>query len=85
MILAGFETSSSLIANACYLLSHPNNTAVQDAANAECDSLEKHASAEQILALPYLDAVIVEALRLMPPAHVTAREAQKDLTVGGEV
>lgn len=83
MMLAGFETSSSTIANACYLLSHPDNKAALNALTSEVDNLGKHADPEQILSLPYLDAAVKETLRLMPPAHVTAREASRDMFVGG--
>ena len=83
MMLAGYETSSSTIANACYLLSHPDNKAALSALTSEVDSLDKHADPEQILSLTYLDAAVKETLRLMPPAHVTAREASRDMMVGG--
>ena len=83
MMLAGYETSSSTIANACYLLSHPDNRAALIALRAEVDSLEEPAASEQILNLTLLDAAVKETLRLMPPAHVTAREAPKAMSVGG--
>ena len=83
MMLAGFETSSSTIANACYLLSHPDNKAALTALTNEIDSLGEQAKPGQILSLPYLDAVVKETLRLLPPAHVTAREAPRDMQVGG--
>ena len=83
MMLAGFETSSSTVANACYLLSHPDNQAALSDLRKEVSSLDKHADPEQILSLTYLDAAVKETLRLMPPAHVTAREASRDMVVGG--
>ena len=83
MLLAGFETSSSTIANTCYLLSHPTNQAAQARLRSEIDASESDATSEQVLALPFLDAAIKEALRILPPAHVTAREAPKEMIVGG--
>ena len=32
--------------------------------------------------LPYLDAVFKESLRLLPPGHITARQATEDLMLG---
>lgn len=83
MMLAGFETSSSMIANACYLLSQPHNKAVLDCLQSEIRVLDPSPTPEQILALPFLDAVLKETLRILPPAHVTAREAPKEMIVGG--
>lgn len=34
--------------------------------------------------LPYMDAVLKETLRLFPPAHTLTREAERDMTIGGE-
>ena len=84
MLLAGYETTSSTIGNACYLLSHPQNKAALDSLMAEVDSLDLSADIKEVLGLPYLEAVIKETLRVMPPAHVTAREASREMEIGGE-
>lgn len=88
MVLAGTETSSSTIANACHLLAHPHNRAAQAQLLAEIEAARTAeygvgVSPEAVLQLPYLDAVVKETLRVLPPAHVTAREAPRDMNVGG--
>jgi cytochrome P450 len=86
MILAGTETSSSTIANACHLLAHPQNRSAQARLVTEVDSLGAAvggAKPEAVVQLPYLDAVIKETLRVLPPAHVTAREAPRPMDIGG--
>lgn len=80
MVLAGYETSSSTLAFACYLLARPENRAMQltlakEVATAKAD----------IMTLPYLDAVVKETLRVLPPAHLTVRRAHRELDVGGTV
>lgn len=82
MLLAGYETTSSAIAFACHLLSRPSGYAAQKGLAVE---LLGHGIVftDDVLELPYLDAVVKEALRLLPPAHLTIREAAEDMRIGG--
>ena len=84
MLLAGYETSSSTIANASYLLSHPHTVSTLECLKAEVNGLCPEPDPGDVIRLPYLDAVLKETLRILPPAHVTAREAPKTMTVGGK-
>ena len=86
VLLAGFETTANTLAFACYLLARPCNAEKQAALAAEIDAYGRHQEPtfEDLDRLPYLDAVLKEALRLFPPAHSVIREADRDLDLAGE-
>lgn len=83
MIVAGHDTSTAAIAWALYLLGqHPDamqrvREEVGAALNGQPPTMEK------LPELPYLGAVIDEALRLYPPAHLGSRIAAQDLEFQG--
>ena len=83
MLLAGEDTTANSLAWTLYFLArHPE---VQARMGAEVDAaLGDHAleSFEQTRELPYLDAVINEAMRLKPVAPLNVVEANRDLTIG---
>ena len=69
--LAGFETSSTTLSLASYLLA--TNSEVQDRLIAEIDEIAPRAedlTYEAITKLTYLDWFICETLRVYPPAVV---------------
>jgi cytochrome P450 len=81
-LVAGHETTATALAWAFErILSHPEVYARLDAevqAAGGCG-----ATPERIVALPYLDAVIKEVMRLRPIIPVVARMLQKPTTIGG--
>ncbi|KAL0057357.1 hypothetical protein AAF712_016007 [Marasmius tenuissimus] len=74
---AGHETTSTSTTLAFYLLCmHPQ---IQSKLRAELASVPTDSpTMDQLNALPYLDAVIRETLRLLAPVQTTVREATRD-------
>ncbi|MFN6977189.1 MAG: cytochrome P450 [Gemmobacter sp.] len=85
-IVAGHETTALTLAWAFYLLAH--DAAAQDRARAEAQAVlgERAAAAADVPHLPYLRAVIDEALRLYPPAGFLSRTArERDVLCGTDI
>jgi len=83
LIAAGYETTSAAMAWAIHaLLTHPE---VRARAADEVRSIlgENPPGADDLAKLPYLRAVVSEALRLYPPAVVSARHVVRDFEFGG--
>ncbi|KAG9003792.1 hypothetical protein FRB93_010808 [Tulasnella sp. JGI-2019a] len=79
MLLAGHETTSSSITWLLYDLAKPENKHIQDRLRTELTTLSStEPSMEELNALPYLDAVIRENLRLNAVVSALIREADKD-------
>ena len=83
MFLAGHETTANVLSWTWYLLAH----------HAEIEA-RLHTEIDQVLAgraptaadaprLTYTERVVLEAMRLYPPAFVIGREALADFTLGG--
>jgi len=86
LLFGGYDTTSITLAYALYLLSkHPE---VEQRAVAEIQSVMGTGSSKKDLQdpddLPYTKAVIMETLRLYPPAPVTTRNLEKDLVLHGK-
>jgi len=82
LFLAGHETTANALTWAFYLLSqHPECEA---RLHAELDTVNLETGDAMALfpQLPYTKQVISETLRLYPPAHLLARLALKDITLG---
>lgn len=81
---AGHETTATSVAWAVHLLTLPQNLHYQEALHKE---LSEHpgctSSAIALEALPLLNAICEETLRLYPPVTTTARKAIRDTTVAG--
>ncbi|KAI0360867.1 cytochrome P450 [Trametes cingulata] len=76
-LLAGHETTSTTGTWALYALS--KNPAIQRKLREELLSLDTETpSMDELMALPYLDAVVRETLRMYTPVVMLIREAQKD-------
>ncbi|KAH6919089.1 cytochrome P450 [Coprinopsis sp. MPI-PUGE-AT-0042] len=79
---AGMDTTSSALARLLCLLSERQD--VQDRLRAEIrEAKERHGRLDydQLMALPYLDAVCRETLRMYPPGPIAARYAKKDTII----
>ncbi|XP_069084097.1 thromboxane-A synthase [Pleurodeles waltl] len=84
-IIAGYETTRSLLSFTTYLLA--TNPECQEKLLREVDDLPDTQTLpdyETVQRLPYMDMVLSESLRMYPPAFRFAREAAKDCTVGGQ-
>jgi len=79
LIVAGSETTSSTVAFA--LLRLAQNQAIQKRLRSEIAALPPHPSASSLNALPYLDAVANEALRLYPALPQQDRVAVANTTL----
>jgi cytochrome P450 len=83
MLLAGHETTALTLMYIVQLLSaHPD---VRDRLRGEVDGVlgARAARAEDLERMPFLDAVIREALRLYPPAYAFGREVVEPFELGG--
>jgi len=83
LYLAGHETTALTLSWTWYLLAqHPE---VEERLVAEWSEVlrGRTPTAEDLLRLPYTDAVILEAMRLYPPVYLIGREATRDLELGG--
>ena len=75
MLLAGYETTASVITWGSYLLA--NHRHVCDAVARDIDAVagDRPLSREHLVRLPFLTAVIKETMRLYPPAWIIGRRA----------
>lgn len=83
MVVAGHETTALVITFSVMLLSdHPQ---VAEKLRAELDSVLKGRTPtlEDIAALPYTKAVVLETMRQYPPAYVIGRQATEPFALGG--
>jgi cytochrome P450 len=82
LLLAGHETSANALAWTFYLLDQ--NPAARDRLERELDETLAGAapSADRLARLPYLGAVVSEALRLYPPVWLLVRESVAPFTLG---
>ncbi|KAF7658147.1 hypothetical protein LDENG_00016610 [Lucifuga dentata] len=85
LLLAGVDTTSNTLTWAMYLLS--KNPQLQDTLYKEITTMvpvDRIPSAEEVTRMPYLRAVIKEALRMYPVVPVNARIiAERDVVIGG--
>lgn len=82
LMLAGHETTSNLLTWTLYLLSkYPEKEAKL---LEELKSFEKAIlNFEDLRKTPYLDAVIMESMRILPPVPLTSRETIEEDEIGG--
>jgi cytochrome P450 family 110 len=81
LLIAGHESTAHALAWALYCLhQHPERL---KALRAELNRLPPDAGAQEITALPYLDAVCEETLRLHPVVVQVTRVLRKPLSLGG--
>ena len=83
LFLAGHETTALVLAWASYLLAqHPE---AAERLHAELRSIlgDRPPGAADLPRLPYTEQVVLESMRLYPPAYVIGREAVADCEVHG--
>ncbi|MCO6415318.1 cytochrome P450 [Siccirubricoccus sp. KC 17139] len=83
LFLAGHETTASTMAWCWYLLSQDRRSADRLRAEARAVLGGRPAGFEDLPKLPFARAVVEETLRLYPPIPVLAREAQREVVLGG--
>lgn len=83
MLLAGHETTALALSFAVYLLSE--NPAASKRLREELETKigTRRLTLADVPALPYLDAVVRETLRLYPPAWVIGRQVAQPFELGG--
>ncbi|EJF59615.1 cytochrome P450 [Dichomitus squalens LYAD-421 SS1] len=82
-IVAGVDTTSNALSRILHLLSQ--NQDIQDQLRIELHAAQEHSGRdipyEELGALPYLDAVCRETLRLWAPVNLSNRQAKADITL----
>ncbi|TEB40171.1 cytochrome P450 [Coprinellus micaceus] len=84
LIFAAMDTTSNTLSRTLHLLAQ--NVVVQDKLREEIrDAYERcgggRLTYDDLISLPYLDAVCRETLRLHPPVHTVIREARQDVVL----
>ena len=86
ILVAGYDTTGSTLAYACYYLS--KNPDAQEKLRNEIEDVqadpEKDFTYEEIQQMHYLDAVISETLRMYTPAPNLQRVANRDYKLPGK-
>ena len=82
-ILAGMDTTSNALSRILHLLAqHPDVQAKVRAEIMEAQGSDRtDISYEDLVKLPYLDAVVRETLRLYAPVTITVRRAARDMVL----
>lgn len=83
LLFAGHETSSSGLSSFCMLVAQYPEVLEKLRAEQRGITLEGPLTAEHIKRMPYLDQVIKEVLRFMPPVGGGFRKATTECEVGG--
>jgi cytochrome P450 len=83
LLLAGHETTANTLAWTWYELGRHLDVARAVETEVAAAIGDRAATPEDLPKLPYTLSVIEEAMRLHPPAYVTAREAIRDVTIDG--
>ena len=83
LFLAGHETTASVLSWTLYLLATHPEVEARLLAELETVVANRLPAAADVPHLPYTEQVILEAMRLYPPAYVFGREALANCTIGG--
>jgi len=78
LFLAGHETTANALSWLLYLLANNPVTVTELKSEIQEQLGEKELSFESLMAMPLLNAVIMEAMRLYPPAWILDRVAKED-------
>ena len=83
LFLAGHETTALVLSWSWYLLATHPEAAARVAEEADRVLGERSATADDWPRLPFIEQVVLEAMRLYPPAFVMGREAIHACEIGG--
>jgi cytochrome P450 len=83
MLLAGHETTALALTYALYLLARHPDVAARLQAEVDGALAASPSDPMALCALPYLNAVTRETMRLFPPAYVIGREVIEPFAIGG--
>jgi cytochrome P450 len=83
LFLAGHETTALTLAWAWACLAQSPEAAVKLAAEVDAVVGDRLPTADDLPQLRYTEQVVIETLRLYPPAYVFGREALDDCEIGG--
>jgi cytochrome P450 len=83
LFVAGFETTAIALAWTFWLLAH--HAEIASCLRSELDAVlgGRLPTSEDLPKLKYLESVVLESLRLYPPAWVFARQTLEEIEVGG--
>jgi cytochrome P450 len=82
LALAGYTTTASVVAWACYLLATMPDVAAELQAEIASVAPDRPIALGDLPALPFLTAVIKETMRLYPPAWIIGRRALQHDRIG---
>jgi cytochrome P450 len=82
LALAGYTTTASVVAWACYLLAKRPDIAEEVRAEIGAATDDRPLTVGDLPALPFLTAVIKETMRLYPPAWIIGRRAVRRDRIG---
>jgi cytochrome P450 len=82
LLLAGHETTANVLTWTWYLLAH--NPAVEARLASELGDVldDRQPTVADLPRLVYTERVVLESMRLMPPAYTLGREAKEDCVIG---
>jgi cytochrome P450 len=83
LFLAGHETTALALSWTWYLLARHPDAEAKLAAEVRQVLGEREPAVEDCLRLKYTEMVVLESMRLYPPAYVIGREATADCVIGG--
>ncbi len=83
LFLAGHETTALVLTFALYLLAANPETQTRIGDEVERVCAGRAPALGDLEALTYTDGVVLESMRLYPPAWAIAREATRDVEIGG--
>lgn len=83
LFMAGHETTALALSWTFVLLSRSPDTWAKLGAEVDAVLAGRSAGAADLPALPYTESVVLESMRLYPPAWSIGREATEDVEIGG--
>jgi cytochrome P450 len=83
LFLAGHETTALVLSWTWYLLARNPDAEAKLLAEVERVVGNRQPAFEDVAKLSYVEAVLLEAMRLYPPGYVIGREALADCVIGG--